>query len=115
MDINWIPFSDINWIPLTGKQIKCSGKLSGIFAAKISNTARTIKDQNVVLLSNERTSLADGERISQIFSNPVTVTTPDTHEVYLGEEYTITAADVSLAVKTVQTLKAGKTADCDEI
>jgi len=45
-------------------------------------------------------------------SNPVTITTPKRTRIKVGGENTITAADVSLAVKTLKTRKA---AGCDEI
>jgi len=45
------------------------------------------------------------ERVLQSYFNPATITPPDTHEIYLREEITITAVEVLLPVKT---LKAGK-------
>jgi len=38
--------------------------------------------------------------------NPVATTSLDAHEVHLGEEYAITAAEVLLAVKTLKARKA---------
>jgi len=57
----------ISYIPITGKPTKYSGKPPGVFTAKKSNIARSTKDQNGGLFSNEKTSLADGESFLRIF------------------------------------------------
>jgi len=56
-----------------------------------------------------RTSLADGGSIFKDLFNKVTIAPPNTHKVHLGEEKYITAAEVSLAVRTLEA------AGCDEI
>jgi len=48
-----------------------------------------------------RVSLADEEYFKDVL-NPVTIIPPNTHKEHLGEENTITAVEVSLAVKTLK-------------
>ena len=55
--------------------------------------------------------MAEREYFNNVL-NGVTITPPDTHKGHLAEENTITAADVFLAVNTLQ---AGKAADCNGI
>ena len=90
--------SDINWIPINGKQTKCSGKRYGVLAAKVSYYAKSIKDQNGVLLGNAKDILGRWREYFKDLLNPVTIAPPNTHEVHLGEENTINATEVFLAV-----------------
>jgi len=66
---------------------------------KRSHAARSIKNQNGLLCNNDKDIL---DRWREYFEDPITFTTSDKEEVHLGEENTITAAEVSLAVKTLQ-------------
>jgi len=79
--------------------------VSGFFAAK---DLRSIGDQNRVLLSNGQDILGWWRECFKDLLNPVTITTLDTHEVHLGEENSIAAAEVFLAAETL------KAAGCDE-
>jgi len=66
-----------------------------------------IKYQNVVLLSNEEDILGISRSITTIFETP-----SDIQEVHPGEENTIIATEVLLAVK--KTRKVGKAAGRDD-
>ena len=79
---------------------------------KWSHTARSIKDQNRVLLRNEKNNLGRWKEKFKYLLNLVTITPQNTHHVHLGEENTITAVEVSFPIKA---LKGGKDAGCDEI
>ena len=79
---------------------------------KWTHTARSIKDQNGVLLRNEKDILGTWRENIKYLSNPVTITPQNTHDVHLRKENTITAAEVSFPIKT---LKGGKDGSCDEI
>ena len=71
----------MHWIPITGKPTKCSDKPSRISAAKIS-----VKDQNVVLLSNEEDVLGRWREYFKDVSNPTTLTPSNTQEVRLARK-----------------------------
>jgi len=65
---------------------------------KISHTARSIKDENV-LLSNEEDILGRlREYVKKDHLNPVAITPLDTHEMHLGEENANIAAEAIRAV-----------------
>jgi len=64
---------------------------------KRSHIARSVTDQNGVLLSNKKDILGTWKEYFKYVLNPVTITPPDTDEVHLGEENNITAADVLAA------------------
>ena len=53
---------------------------------KWSHTARSIKDQNGVLLRNEKDILGTWRENIKHLSNPVTITPQNTYDLYLGEE-----------------------------
>ena len=66
---------------------------------KVSYYAKSIKDQNGVLLGNAKDILGRWREYFKALLNPVTIAPPNTHEVHLGEENTINATEVLLAVK----------------
>ena len=51
--------SYLNWIPITGKQTKCSGKLSGVFAEKDFILLDPSKTKMVSYSTIRKTSVAD--------------------------------------------------------
>ena len=72
---------------------------------KRSHTARSIKDQNGVLLGNGKAILRRWREYFKDILNPVIITSPNIRKVHPREENsqnTITAADVSLAVKPLK-------------
>jgi len=92
-------------------QTWCSGKLYGIFVAKDLIMLDPSKTKMVYYSAMRRTSLVDGKSILKSLEPSHYYTTKHTQGTF-GEENTITAAEVSLAVKT---LKAKKAVGCDEI
>jgi len=69
----------------------CSGKPSGVLRDKNSNIARSIKDRNGVLLSNEN-MLGRWREYLEDLLNLVTFAPLRSQEMHLGEENTIAAA-----------------------
>jgi len=65
---------------------------------KVSCYAKSIKDQNGVLLGNAKDILGRWREYFKDLFNPVTIAPPITHEVHLGEENTINATEVFFAV-----------------
>ena len=64
------------------------------------------------LLSNEKDILSRWREYFEDLLNPVRTTTFDTQEIHFGEESNLTAAEISMAIRS---LKSGKAAGEDEI
>jgi len=93
-------FSGIKYIPVTGKPTKYSGKTCDVLAAINLILPDPSKTKMVPNSATRRISSADGEYFKDLLKS-VVLTPLHTQDVHLGDEKIITAAEVSVAVKTL--------------
>ena len=79
---------------------------------KRSGAAKSVKDRDGTILSNEKDILLRWREYFRDLLNPVTETADDTQEIHFEEEINLTYDEVAQAIKS---LKAGKAAGGDEI